>query len=41
MTARPSTERREQQAEAARLDAAIEVNLARLGFGANQEDTSS
>ncbi len=30
---------REQQAEAQRLDAEIEANLARLGFGANREDT--
>lgn len=30
---------REQQAEAQRLDAAIEENLRRLGFGAELEDT--
>ena len=30
---------REQQAEAQRLDAAIEANLARLGFGANRGDS--
>ena len=29
---------REQQAEAQRLDAAIEENLARLGIGANREE---
>lgn len=31
----------DQQAEAARLDAAIEANLERLGFGANQEGNGS
>ena len=37
--ARLSAQWREQQAEAQRLDAEIEANLARLGFGANREDT--
>ena len=32
---------REQQAEAAKLDAAIAVNLERLGFGADREDSWS
>ena len=36
--ARLSAQWREQQAEAQRLDAEIEANLARLGFGANRED---
>ena len=36
--ARLSAQWREQQAEANRLDAAIEANLARLGFGASEED---
>ena len=36
--ARLSTQWREQQAEAQRLDAAIEQNLARLGFGTGQSD---
>ncbi len=36
--ARLAAQLREQQAEAQRLDAAIEENLARLGFGANQEE---
>ena len=35
--ARLTKQWREQQAEAARLDSAIEENLARLGFGASQE----
>ena len=34
--ARLSKQWREQQTEARRLDAAIEENLARLGFGANR-----
>ena len=37
--ARLSAQWREQQAEAQRLDAAIEENLARLGFGVKPEDT--
>ena len=37
--ARLTAQWREQQAEAQRLDAAIEENLARLGFGANKGDT--
>ena len=37
--ARLSAQWREQQAESQRLDAAIEENLTRLGFGANREDT--
>ena len=36
--ARLTAQWREQQAEAAKLDAAIEASLARLGFGANRED---
>ncbi len=36
---RLSVQWREQQAEARRLDAEIEANLARLGFCANREDT--
>ena len=36
MMARLTAQWREQQAEAAKLDAAIEANLARLGFGANR-----
>ena len=38
---RLAREWREQQAEAARLDAAIAVNLERLGFSANQEGNGS
>ena len=34
---RPNRGWREQQAEAAKLDAAIEANLARLGFPATKE----
>ena len=34
--ARLSVQWREQQAEAQRLDAAIEANLERLGFGGNR-----
>ena len=37
--ARLSAQWREQQAEAQRLDAAIEENLTRLGFGANRGDS--
>ena len=37
--ARLSAQWREQQAEAQRLDAEIEANLARLGFGAGREDS--
>ena len=37
--ARLSAQWREQQAEARRLDAEIEANLARLGFGPDTEDT--
>ena len=36
---RLTAEWREQQVEAKKLDAAIETNLARLGFGTNREDT--
>ena len=36
--ARLSTQWREQQAEAQRLDSAIEDNLTRLGFGAGRSD---
>ena len=39
--ARLTEQWRKQQAEARRLDAAIEENLARLGFGADREDTAS
>ena len=38
--ARLAAQWREQQAEARRLDAEIEANLARLGFGANREDAT-
>ena len=37
--ARLSAQWREQQAEAQRLDAEVEANLERLGFGANREDS--
>ena len=37
--ARLSAQWRGQQTEARRLDAEIEANLARLGFGAHREDT--
>ena len=39
--ARLAAQWREQQAEAAKLDAAIAANLERLGFGANREDTNA
>ena len=38
--ARLSAQWREQQAEARRLDAEIEANLKRLGFGASRENTN-
>ena len=39
--ARLTRQWREQQAEARRLDAAIEENLARLGFSTNRENTTA